>query len=256
MIDLHSHLLPNIDDGSRSVEQSVRVLEAFRAAGITDVVLTPHTSVSVLSSNLDDEIEQRAEVLEMLKSRVPAHPSLHLGYEVMLDRSPEPGMLTDRRLTLAGSRYALVEFRVGESPERAARLLAAAGHPEIVVIVAHPERYWCCSVGDIAGWRHGGARLQLDAITLTRNNPRGHRARELLRAGLADIVAADNHGSSRTVAAAVEYLSQRGQHEAARILAVENPQAVIEDREMEEVGVVRVGTRIGDLVRRYLRSEE
>ncbi len=255
LIDLHSHLLPNLDDGSRSVAQSVAVLRAFADAGVTDVVLTPHTSVSALIANLDDEIEQRAEVLEILMSAVPAVPRLHLGLEIMLDRSPEPGMLTDRRLTLAGSRYALVEFRLGESPERAAELLEAARHPDVVLIVAHPERFWRCSVAHIAGWKHLGARLQLDATALTRNNPRGHRARELLRAGLADVVAADNHGGSRSVAGAFEYLSRRGQHEAARRLTVDNPRAVIEDREMMSLGRVAVGTRIGDILRGIMRRE-
>ena len=46
MIDVHSHLLPGVDDGSRSVEQSVEVLGRFAAAGVTDVILTPHIKAS------------------------------------------------------------------------------------------------------------------------------------------------------------------------------------------------------------------
>ena len=49
MIDLHSHLLPGVDDGSKSVEQSLRVLDAMREAGVTAICLTPHHSVGRLS---------------------------------------------------------------------------------------------------------------------------------------------------------------------------------------------------------------
>jgi protein-tyrosine phosphatase len=252
LIDTHSHLLPGVDDGSRSVKQSAKVLEAFGGSGITDVVLTPHTSVSVLAEHLDDEIEHRDEVFVALRKHAPEVPRLHLGFEIMLDEVPPPGLLTDRRLALGGSRYVLVEVRIGERPAQIAESLGAAVDTDLVLIVAHPERYWRCSVADIAGWKALGAKLQLDATALTRNNPRGHRSRELLRAGLADLVAADNHGGTRSVATAVAYLEEHGQPEVARLLAVENPRAVIEDRKMEEVGPVGVGTRLGDIVRSFI----
>lgn len=254
MIDIHSHLLPGIDDGSGSVEQSVRVLEAFRADGVTDVVLTPHTSVTALTDDVEDELAQRGEVFNVLRSAAPPVPRLHLGFEIMLDEASPAAMLADRRLTLAGSRYLLVEVGMGERPSRIAELLAAAASEGMVLVVAHPERYWHCSVADIASWRERGARLQLDATTLRRNNPRGHRARQLLRAGLADLVAADNHGGARGMAAAVAYLEQCGQADAATKLTVENPRAVIEDGQMTEVGGVKVGTGVGDFLRRFTQG--
>jgi protein-tyrosine phosphatase len=255
LIDIHSHLLPNVDDGSRSVQQSVAVLTAFGEAGVTDVVVTPHTAISVLSRHLEDEIEHRDEVLSILRDTAPPVPRLHAGFEIMLDEPPSPGLLADRRVTLAGSRYLLLEARMHERPARIAELLAAAAVPGLVPIVAHPERYWHCSVADIAGWRARGAKLQLDATTLTRYHPRGHRARDLLRAGLADLVAADNHGGRRIVATATAYLERRGYATAARLLVCENPRAVVEDRELTDVGRVGVGTKIGDIVREILISE-
>lgn len=255
LIDIHSHLLPNVDDGSRSVQQSAAVLTAFGEAGVTDVVVTPHTSISVLSRHLEDEIEHRDEVLAILRDAAPPVPRLHAGFEIMLDEPPSPGMLADRRVTLAGSRYLLLEVRMHERPQRVAELLAAAAVPGFVPIVAHPERYWHCAMRDIAGWRARGAKLQLDATALTRYNPRGHRAREVLRAGLADLVAADNHGGRRVVSTAAAYLESRGHSDAARLLVHENPRAVVEDRELADVGRVAVGTKIGDIVREILISE-
>jgi protein-tyrosine phosphatase len=230
VIDIHSHLLPNIDDGSRSVEQSVAVLEALAAGGVTDVVLTPHTSVSALLDHLEDEIAHRDETFAMLDAEAPPAPVLHLGFEVMLDREPPPSLLSDRRLTLAGSRYALVEFRMTVQPERASELLRAVWRPDVVPIVAHPERYRHCSIDDLSTWKAAGAKLQVDATTLGRRGPRGGLARALVEAGLADIAAADNHGDGKSVAAALRFLTEHGESNLGRLLVIENPGAVLEDR--------------------------
>ncbi|MDH3290765.1 MAG: hypothetical protein OEO20_15895 [Gemmatimonadota bacterium] len=253
MIDLHSHLLPGVDDGSRSGEQSAAVLEAFVEEGVEAVVLTPHVTASDINHHGADVLEQRAEVFEGLKAALRRSPELHLGFEIMLDEPLSDRALDDRRYALAESRYVLVEFPLGVSPDGVAERLSAIAASGVVPLVAHPERYLRCTVHDLATWRATGAKFQLDAITLTRTNLRGHQARALLRAGLADVVAADNHGSvNRTLGAAVRFLTERGHQHAARLLAAENPGAVIEDRDLIEVGVVRVGSRVGDFVRRMV----
>ena len=107
MIDLHCHLLPGVDDGSRSVEQSVRVLQTMAAAGITDVVLTPHLDASRISEGPPPAHD---EAFAQLSMAAPPGVHLHRGAEVMLDRSLTPRAVATRRITLAHSRYVLVEF--------------------------------------------------------------------------------------------------------------------------------------------------
>ena len=240
MIDIHSHLLPNIDDGSQSVEQSVAVLDALAAGGVTDVVLTPHTSVSALMEHLEDEIAHRDETFAILEAAAPSALRLHLGFEVMLDRTPPSAMLGDRRLTLAGSRYLLVEFRMTVRPQRAKELALAVAKSDVLPIVAHPERYRHCTVGDIGGWKALGMLLQVDATTLTKRGPRGDAAREFVARGLADVAAADNHGDARSIAAASRYLAERGAAEVGRLLTLENPRAVLEDRALVAAPPVRL----------------
>lgn len=253
VIDLHSHLLPGVDDGSRSVEQSVAVLEAFADDGVEAVVLTPHVTASEINEHGADVLEQQAEVFEGLKTALRRSPKLYLGFEIMLDEPLSDRALGDRRYALAQSRYALVEFPLSVSPDGVAQRLSAIVASGVVPLVAHPERYFRCTVRDLAVWRGTGAKFQLDAFTLTRTNLRGHQARALLRAGLADVVAADNHGSPhRTLGMAVHFLSEQGYRGAARCLAAENPRAVIEDRELIDIGVVGVGSRVRDFVRRIV----
>jgi protein-tyrosine phosphatase len=240
VIDLHSHLLPNIDDGSRSIEQSVAVLEAMAAGGVTDVVLTPHTSVSALVGHLEDEIAHRDETFAILEAQAPRAPRLHLGFEIMLDLEPPLSLLGERRLTLAGSRYVLLEFRMAVQPKRASEALRAVARSDVVPIIAHPERYRHCSPDDFADWKALGARLQVDATTLARRGSRGQVARALIEAGLADIAAADNHGDGKSVGAAARFLAEHGHADVGRLLALENPLAVLEDRPVAEAPPIRL----------------
>ena len=59
MIDIHSHLIPAIDDGSRTLEQSRAVLRMFEQHGVQHVVLTPHVRASELATHLEEAVERR-----------------------------------------------------------------------------------------------------------------------------------------------------------------------------------------------------
>ncbi len=239
MIDLHSHLLPNLDDGSRSAQQSAKVLRAFGDGGITDVVLTPHLRASDAAGFTGEAaIEQRASALAELTPSAPEKPRLHLGFEIMLDE-PLPALASgDRRFSLAGSRYYLVEFPLAIVADLARAILERLSAGGIVPLVAHPERYSGCTVEAVKRWRQVGARIQVDATTLTSSSRRGALAREIVAQGLADVLAADNHGDVRSLATARSYLMATaaegaGAAEAAvSLLTTVNPRAVIEDGEL------------------------
>ncbi len=232
MIDLHCHLLPNIDDGSRSVEVSARVLSEFASAGVTDVILTPHFEASEIAAHGNEALERREGAFQELKRAAPAVPRLALGFEIMLDQ-PWPELAPDdRRFSLAGSRYYLVEFPLTIVPHFAGTVLHQMTLAGRIPIVAHPERYEACSPAAVSEWRRMGARIQVDATTLTRPHSRGRKARALLEAGLADLVAGDNHGDSRSVRAAEDFLNTHGGDQVAATLTTVNPGAVVRDEPM------------------------
>src|SRR5262245_14524395 len=107
MIDLHSHLLPAVDDGSRSAEQSVAVLRRMAELGVTDLCLTPHVRASRADAGPPPAHDA---AFAALQAQAPAAPRLHRGAEVMLDQPLTAGGERIRRLTLGGTRYILVEF--------------------------------------------------------------------------------------------------------------------------------------------------
>jgi protein-tyrosine phosphatase len=225
MIDIHSHLLPGVDDGSPSVEASLPVLERFAAAGVEVVVCTPHLNASEAA---DAPYERHLEILESLKARAPSTPRLTLGWEIMLD---EPGAdLRARHLGLGGSSAVLVEFPRRGVPAQAGQELARLRTSGIVPVVAHPERYWGCSVHQVQEWRRDGAVIQVDAVMLGHPSAMGLLATALLEEGLVDCIASDNHGDSRSLSYARDWLEARGAAEQARLLTHTNPARLLADQ--------------------------
>jgi protein-tyrosine phosphatase len=237
VIDLHSHLLPGVDDGSRSVEQSLRVLDAMARQGVTDVCLTPH----LLAGRADAGVPPAHDAaFEALRPQAPATPRLHRGAEVMLDRPITRSVAHARNITLAGSRYMLVEFPRLVPYDTVSNALTQVCELGVIPVVAHPERYSCCSPEAVRQWKAIGARMQVDATTLLTSQARGQRARQLVSEGLADILAGDNHGDERTVATGARFLQAQDGAEQVELLAVQNPAAILSDRALTPVPPLRI----------------
>jgi protein-tyrosine phosphatase len=232
VIDLHSHLLPGVDDGSRTVEQSVGVLRRMAERGITDVCLTPHLRAQEAANAPP---ERHDAVFAALRAEAPELPRLHRGAEVMLDRPLPLGGDPMRRITLGGTRYLLVEFPRLVSLDAVTNALSRVREAGLTPVLAHPERYSSCSVENVAFWRGLGACMQVDATTLHSPQARGQRARQLVSAGLADILAGDNHGDDRTVAGGADFLRAQEGDEQAELLTVQNPGAILRDEPLADV---------------------
>jgi protein-tyrosine phosphatase len=218
VIDLHTHLLPGVDDGSRSGAQSEAVLARFAADGVRVVACTPHVRASALRSGAP---ARHADMLAALAAAAPALELLH-GWEVMLD---EPGVdLTHPTLRLGDAPAVLVEFPRGPAlPPNAAAELARIRASGVVPVVAHPERYAGCTPAHVRAWRDAGAAVQATAESLGAPGARGEAARALLAAGALDVLASDNHGDARGLAAARGLLAAAGASDAAELLTAENP---------------------------------
>lgn len=237
MIDLHSHLLPAVDDGSRSVDQSVTVLGAMARDGVSDICLTPHLPAGRAEYG-PPPAHQRA--FEALQAQAPSAPRLHRGAEVMLDRPLTRPVALARNVTLGGSRYILVEFPRLVAYDTVISALSQVAELGLVPVLAHPERYSCCSVESVRNWRSVGAKMQVDATTLLAAQARGQRARQLVAEGLGDILAGDNHGDDRTVVTGARFLRAQDGAEQVELLVVRNPGAILEDQDLLPVPPLRI----------------
>src|SRR5258708_2901314 len=161
MIDIHSHLLPGVDDGSKSVEMSLPVLEHFAADGVECLVLTPHL---MATQAVNAPYERNLAIFEELRSVAPRALELKLGWEIMLD---EPKIdLRAKTLSLGGSRAVLVEFPHMSVPVSAGDELYRISCSGVVPVLAHPERYYGCTVERVEEWRRAGAVIQMDTAGL------------------------------------------------------------------------------------------
>jgi protein-tyrosine phosphatase len=225
VIDIHSHLLPGVDDGSPSVEVSLPVLERFAADGVEVLVCTPH----LLATDARAVDHGRyAEIFSELVRQAPAVPRLLRGWEIMLDA---PGVdLRSPALRLGDSTAILVEFPRLNVPAGAARELYRLRTSGVIPVLAHPERYWGCTPQLVADWKNAGAVIQLDAAMMLGGGPVGKVARALLEAGLVDLIASDNHGDVRSLGAARRWLEEIGAHEQARLLTRSNAERLLGDQ--------------------------
>lgn len=253
MIDLHNHLLPGVDDGSRSVAQSVRVLGTFASSGVTDVCLTPH----LMASEAEHGPPARHDkAFAELSAAAPEVPALHRGAEIMLDR-PLPALVArERRITLGGTRFVLVEFSRMVTFQAAAAALAHVVDLGLTPVLAHPERYACCTPEVVARWKALGAIMQVDATTLGAPRGRGERARALVASGLADILAGDNHGDDRSLATAREFLGRHGGVVQAELLLEDNPAAILADGKLRQVPPLPLRTPLLSRLRNLLSEHD
>jgi protein-tyrosine phosphatase len=239
MIDIHSHLLPGVDDGSRSFETSVEVLRRFAADGVECVILTPHLNVSRLA---EAPYERHLELLEELRRRAPGPPALRLGWEIMLD---EPNRdVRSPRFSLGDSRAVLVEFPLSGVPEQGGAELGRIRASGVVPVLAHPERYWGCTAAKVYAWRRAGAVIQMDTAGLLGKGRIAKISRQLLELGLVDLFASDNHGDTRTLATARDWLLDVSTPEHAELLTRSNARRLLDGEPMTPVPPLPASTGI------------
>jgi protein-tyrosine phosphatase len=235
------------------VAQSLKVMKEQVARGVTDICLTPHVRAGDVAKAPPPVHEAayaalRAEALPL--------PRLHRGAEVMLDRPLPSNSPQVRRYTLGGTRYLLVEFPRMVSFDTVAIALGRLVEAGLSPLLAHPERYTCCSPEAVARWREVGARMQVDATTLLSPQSRGQRARALVAAGLADILAADNHGDDRSLGTGRQFLESQDGAEQADLLTRVNPRAILDDGELTPVPALELRRSWVQKIRQLLEGGE
>ena len=235
MIDIHTHLLPAVDDGARTQEQALEVLTRFAQSGVTCIVCTPHL---VASEAAMVPVERYGRVHSLLCAAAPPTITLQRGWEIMIDL---PGLdLTSPHLRLGASSSILVEFPRGMLPPGTELELLRIRRSGVIPVVAHPERYGGASIELIRAWRAAGAVIQTDTAYLLGDGSRSQLAREMLAEGLIDILASDNHGDNRSLQAAHDWLHEIGAPDTSELLTRINPGALLSDQQLVPVPPVEL----------------
>lgn len=139
MVDLHCHILPLVDDGPASVEQTLRLAEQAANEGITRIISTPHLFHPQFETTDVDIRLAVAELNVLLKQRnIPV--TIYPGHEVRMIGELIEEVNTGVALSLAESRYILVEFPSTGIPSYARQVLAELISDGYIPVIAHPEK--------------------------------------------------------------------------------------------------------------------
>lgn len=189
-IDIHTHILYDVDDGSQDIETSLLMIQKAVSDGTESIILTPH----VQSRPQKVERSVHRERFDILKERVREegiHVNLYLGAEVLYRSHLEPDW---NELSLAGTKYVLLEFSMQEhSPvEDVVYDVTRMGY---IPIVAHVERYPYVDFDLMRRIKDLGAMIQVNATSILGLDKKVHKKHpmKMLKDGLVDIIASDTH---------------------------------------------------------------
>jgi protein-tyrosine phosphatase len=231
MIDIHHHLIYDVDDGPAELKTSLLMAREAAVDGVTRIVCTPHAKDNM--PYFADVVNERfAELRGLLDGVI----ELSLGCDFhMHAHNVEEACANPLRYSIDGKGYLLIEFANQEIPptmdDQLARLRAAG----YTLIVTHPERYPIVQrqPDRIAGWMRQGCLIQVTTGAFTgRFGPAAEAlANELLDRNWIHFVATDAHHPLRRppyMKRAYQYVADRVGTETAQRLFVTNPQAAVE----------------------------
>jgi protein-tyrosine phosphatase len=230
LIDLHSHILPGVDDGAESLEESIEIARAAVAEGITILAATPH-----VRSDFPTVPETTRELVVDLR-RALAHEGVPLdvrsGAEIALDYLPELPPTQLGRYGLGGNpSYLLLEFPYYGWPLALPDALFELKTLGITGVIAHPERNPDVQADPtrLRPLVAGGALVQVTAASLDGRFGRSARAAAVSLIGqeLAHLVASDSHSADVRAVGMREAVAAVADEELARWLVHDVPAAIV-----------------------------
>ncbi len=233
MVDIHSHILPEVDDGSKSWDVSVAMCRMAAADGITHQVATPHANDRyhydrAYLQGLVAQLQQLAGNALTLSLGC----DFHLSYDNLQDVLANPS-----RYSIEGSRHMLVELSNYSVPQQITDCFMQLGDRGVTAIVTHPERNPILreSLQRVVEWAEQGCVIQVTASALT--GFWGERVRRaahwLLEHDAVHVLATDAHDTEKrtpVLSAARDAVAELCGTEVAQALVEANPRAIIQSQ--------------------------
>jgi len=192
--DMHSHILPGIDDGAKDVDQSLQLIKALKSFGYKDFIFSPHV--------LGDYYPNTSESIEKSFSKLDYHLSLETN---QIQRAAAAEYFYDDRLvslmeekairTLGSTQYFLFELSFRGKPQLLKEFIYNVQMKGYKPVLAHPERYSYMDIEALNDLKNRGVALQLDLMSLTTNYGKDvtKLANRMVDAKMFDFVGTDIH---------------------------------------------------------------
>lgn len=195
-IDIHTHILPGVDDGSPDCKTSIKMLEDAWANGTGAVILTPHYKQRYRCGSSAEIRKRFDEFKDYAAGKVPV--ALYLGTEAMYEMDLPQKLSDGEVLTMADTMLVLIEFLPGVNFEYLCNGVFEMTQYGFTPIIAHIERYSCLTPKRVAELRNMGAKIQVNARSVLGKS--GFKLKRfcqsVLRSDLVDFIASDAHDPS------------------------------------------------------------
>ena len=229
-VDVHSHILPGLDDGAKSLEDSVEMLRMAVGSGTTDIVASPHAD-----NEFHFDPEMVAKKIEELRLAVNGSIRIHTGCDFHLSfDNIQDSLRNPTKYAINHKRYVLVEFSdllIPRTTDDVFYQMQAAG---MIPVITHPERNMLLQkrIDQLAIWAESGCLVQVTAQSFLGRFGKQAKAfaDRLLMQGLAHIVASDAHDTKYrppVLSEAYAYVVNACGQERAERLFVTNPGAIL-----------------------------
>jgi len=197
-VDIHSHLLPGIDDGAKSIVKSIELTKSFQELGISQIITTPHISHYVWNNSseiIQAKLQETQRALEENKIKIPFKAAA----EYFMDDWFENHFNNEKLLTLKDN-YVLVEMSYMNAPVQLYKIIFELQVAGYIPVLAHPERYlfYHKNFDEYGKLKKVGCKFQLNLLSVV-----GYYGAEitkvaelLLNKGLYDFAGTDVHHSN------------------------------------------------------------
>ena len=231
--DIHNHILFGVDDGARTENEMYRMLDASYADGVRYLCFTPHYHPGYFGEH-SAQIVVSFELAKRYVQRVYPDMMLYLGNELRYAYSFTEWLEQGSCRTLNDTMYVLVDFLYPERPETILDAMLRVLNAGYTPVLAHVERYekFHRDLREIDRLKDWGVILQVDAQSPIGGLGHGSkvRARRLLEAGAADLIASDAHDLTRRppqLRACFEFISRKYGEDYAQHLFWEEPMRIL-----------------------------
>lgn len=232
--DIHSHIIFGVDDGARSLDESMEILKQEYAQGVRNVIFTPHFHMGKCTPNPNKIKSNFEKIKSKIKDEEP-DMNVYLGNEILACNDMAELLDNGELFTLAQSKYVLVEFETFidySSLKKQIGMLLNGGY---MPIVAHCERYRClrkslnrANVKNIKHLVEMGAYMQVNTTTVFKSDRRF--VKTLIDNDILHFIATDTHNlRNRSVYwdKCVRYLEKKYNKDFIKSLLVENPSKIL-----------------------------
>lgn len=235
LYDIHCHLLPGVDDGAESIEETMKMLEMEYEQGVRTIFATPHFRRQMFEPPMEKVLEAYALVKERA-NHIGNGMEIYLGCEFHVNMDMVNALRYGARPTLAGSPYVLTEFSGAAEcdyvRERILNLLSNGFIP----IIAHIERYpnVMKNIDFIGQLSDMGARISVNAESIL-----GHEGfsikrfcKKIIKLDLLDFIGTDAHGANHRVpqlGACADYLIKKYGSDYVKRILKENPEEILKE---------------------------